>query len=109
MKREIIEININVELNDDVSVELEFDCINNHMEILKVTDIEEKITEAEEFFDTSVLTTSDFSNLSEEEITDAIIAALAKDTFKEVEIEIVFSDGTEVKFKIDGEEDEEDD
>ncbi|GAF67085.1 hypothetical protein BTS2_3993 [Bacillus sp. TS-2] len=104
MKKEIVEINIDVELNDDLSVELEFDYINDSSRFVKVSEIEEEISDVSEFFDISALTTSDFPHLSEDEITDTIIAALSKITFQEVDIEIVFSDQTEVKFKIDGEE-----
>ncbi len=109
MSKEIQELTIELELADDLAFELHYD--EEEVKIYKKTaDGEEEVNNDGKVFNSSFIDKLTItSDMSEEEISENVLAVLGNDSFIEADIEVVFSDGTEVEFKIETKEDDDDD
>ncbi len=110
MSKDIQELTIELELSDDLAFELHFeeDAVNIYK---KTPDGEETVDNDGKVFNSKFMEKLQISSdMSEEKISEKVLALLENDSFIEADIEVVFADGTEIEFKIEtDEEDEEDD
>lgn len=102
MSKEIEEITIELEFGDDLAYEWHFE--EGDVKIYKKAgSCEEEVSNDGKLFNENLMEELMLnSGMNEEEITEHLLRVLGSDSFIEVEVEIVFSDGTEVGFKIEG-------
>ncbi|OIJ18764.1 hypothetical protein BKP45_15895 [Anaerobacillus alkalidiazotrophicus] len=109
MSKDIQELTVELEFENGEKFELHFE--EEELTLYKKTDAgDEEINNDGKVFPTDFMDKlSISSDMDAEKISEKVVAALGDDSFIEADIEVVFTDGSEVEFKIEAEEDDEED
>ncbi|WNF35710.1 hypothetical protein RJD24_14785 [Bacillaceae bacterium IKA-2] len=107
MSKEIQELTIELELADDLAYELHYD--EDEVKIFKkTTEGEEEVDNDGKVINSNLVSElSISSDMTSAEISEKILKVLGNNSFIELDVEVVFADGTEVEFKIEEKEEEE--
>ena len=109
MSNEIEELSLELEFENDVVYEFEYSREDMESTMIKKTDVGEEEVNVGEIINPNFITNLSLtSSMSEEQLSSSILSALGNEDFTDLEVEIAFSDGTEVEFKIENEDEDED-
>lgn len=104
MRKEIQELTIELELADDLAFELHYE--EDEVKIYKKTaEGEEEVDNDGKVINSNFMSElSISSDMASAEISEKILKILGNNSFIELDVEVVFADGTEVEFKIEEED-----
>lgn len=104
MRKEIQELTIELELADDLAFELHYE--EDEVKIYKKTaEGEEEVDNDGKVINSNFMSElSISSDMASAEISEKILKILGNNSFIELDVEVVFTDGTEVEFKIEEED-----